>query len=137
MTGLPSLSAAATTFRAVVVPPINSITTSIFGSLTSDSQSLVTKPLAKRAGRALRGLRTATPPSEKLTPSREPISAPLRAKPFTTPLPTVPHPTNPMFTFRISGAQRVTANPNRLNLILPATRLAKRRRRKMLSRCRG
>ena len=118
MTGLPSLRASATTLRAVVVPPINSITTSIFGSRTSDSQSLVTKPFARRAARAFRGLRTATPPSEKRTPRRDPISAPLRARPFTTPLPTVPHPTNPMFTFRISGAQRVTANPNRLNLFL-------------------
>jgi len=45
----------------------------------------------------------------------------LRAKPFTTPLPTVPHPTNPMFTFRISGAQRVTAKLNRLNLFLYGT----------------
>ena len=103
ITGLPSFNASATTLRAVVVPPINSITTSIFGSRTSDSQSVVISRLATRAALALPALRTATPASESFTPRRDPISEPLRVRPCTTPLPTVPHPTNPMFTFRISA----------------------------------
>ena len=77
-TGLPSLSAASTTCRAVVVPPINSTIRSTSGSATTLRQSAVINPAGKLTARAFFKSRTATRRTLSDTPRRDAINAPLR-----------------------------------------------------------
>ena len=98
ITCLPFSIAARTNSRAIPVPPINSTTTWISGSLTISNASVVSlMPLVSQS-RFLSIVRSAARVISISLPARRVISLMFRLNTFTVPLPTVPKPSTPIFT---------------------------------------